>query len=106
MSAFCDSVDRRGFLRFGSVGGLALGQMLQLQSAHASTPVKKKDVNALWDAGEVLDQACENCHRSYWYPGEDAQFYRGLRRRLDEAREKRSPVDNTATPQKKMGVPQ
>lgn len=68
--------------------------------------VKKKDVNALWDAGEVLDQACENCHRSYWYPGEDAQFYRGLRRRLDEAREKRSPVDNTATPQKKMGVPQ
>jgi hypothetical protein len=46
--------------------------------------VKKKDVGALWDAGEILDQACENCHRSYWYPGEDAAFYRRLRRRLEE----------------------
>jgi len=46
--------------------------------------VKQKDVGALWDAGEILDQACENCHRSYWYPGEDAAFYRRLRRRLEE----------------------
>ena len=30
--------------------------------------VKRKDVNELWDAGENLDAACENCHRSYWYP--------------------------------------
>ena len=62
--------------------------------------VKKKDVNALWDAGEVLDQACENCHRSYWYPGEDAQFYRGLSRRLEESRQKRSPVDKSGTSNK------
>ena len=26
--------------------------------------VKRKDVNELWDAGENLDAACENCHRS------------------------------------------
>src|SRR5437870_744451 len=32
--------------------------------------VRRKDVNELWDAGANLDQACENCHRSYWYPGE------------------------------------
>jgi len=46
--------------------------------------VRKKDVSALWDAGEILDTACENCHRSYWYPGEDAAFYRSLRKKLDE----------------------
>jgi hypothetical protein len=46
--------------------------------------VKRKDVNELWDAAENLDQACEGCHRSYWYPGETTQFYRKLDRRLQE----------------------
>jgi hypothetical protein len=44
--------------------------------------VKRKDVNELWDAGENLDKACENCHRSYWYPKEDAAFYQKLERSL------------------------
>jgi uncharacterized protein with PIN domain len=44
--------------------------------------VKKKDVKELSDAGENLDQACENCHRSYWYPGETREYYRKLDRRL------------------------
>jgi hypothetical protein len=34
--------------------------------------VKKKDVNALFDAGGDLDVACETCHLEYWYPGEKA----------------------------------
>jgi hypothetical protein len=46
--------------------------------------VKRKDVNELWDAGQNLDEACENCHRSYWYPGETNQFYQKLDRRLEE----------------------
>jgi hypothetical protein len=46
--------------------------------------VQKRDVNALWDVSEALDQTCEACHRSYWYPGEDAAFYRRLRERLDD----------------------
>ncbi len=54
--------------------------------------VKKKDVDGLWDAGENLDQACENCHRSYWYPGENAEFYQKLRRRLDEFRQNCVPT--------------
>jgi hypothetical protein len=62
--------------------------------------VKRKDVSALWDAGEILDQACENCHRSYWYPGEDAAFYRELRRRLEEFRQQSPPAGKTAKPQK------
>ena len=46
--------------------------------------VKKRDAAALWDASENLDTACENCHRSYWYPGENEAFYTKLRNRLDE----------------------
>jgi len=46
--------------------------------------VKRKDVSELWDVGENLDKACEACHRSYWYPGEGAEFYRKLRRRLED----------------------
>ena len=34
--------------------------------------VKKKDAKELWDAGDNLDQACENCHLQYWYPGDKA----------------------------------
>jgi cytochrome c556 len=46
--------------------------------------VKRRDVNELWDASDNLDEACESCHRSYWYPGEDAKFYEKLRDRLQE----------------------
>jgi hypothetical protein len=52
--------------------------------------VKRRDVNELWDAGENLDHACENCHRSYWYPGEDARFYQKLSERLLEFRRQES----------------
>jgi len=61
--------------------------------------VKRKDVNELWDVGENLDKACEACHRSYWYPGEGAEFYRKLRRRLEELREQ-APRGNTRSPSK------
>jgi hypothetical protein len=44
--------------------------------------VKKKNTKELWDASENLDQACESCHRSYWYPKEDNQFYRSLDKQL------------------------
>jgi hypothetical protein len=60
--------------------------------------VKRKDVGALWDAGEILDTACENCHRSYWYPGEDAAFYEKLRLRLEEIRRQPLPAGRTGKP--------
>jgi hypothetical protein len=44
--------------------------------------VKRKDAKELWDATENLDQACESCHRSYWYPGETLEYYRKLDQRL------------------------
>jgi len=57
--------------------------------------VKRKDVDELWDVGENLDKACEACHRSYWYPGEGAEFYQKLRRRLEQFREQ-SPRGNAS----------
>jgi len=44
--------------------------------------VKRKDVQEMWDASDNLDAACEACHRSYWYPGEDDQFYKKLDKKL------------------------
>jgi hypothetical protein len=62
--------------------------------------VKRKDVKELWDAGDNLDQACEACHKSYWYPGEDAQFSERLNRRLEEYRQRSSRSDGTTKPPK------
>jgi hypothetical protein len=45
--------------------------------------VKRRDVNELWDAGENLDHACENCHLEYWYPGEKA-LLKKLDQRLED----------------------
>ena len=45
--------------------------------------VKKKDVQALFDAGGDLDVACETCHLEYWYPGEKTTMPK-LDRRLEE----------------------
>jgi hypothetical protein len=46
--------------------------------------VKRKNVQELWDASDNLDSACENCHKSYWYPGETPEYYAKLDRRLHE----------------------
>jgi hypothetical protein len=62
--------------------------------------VKRKDVKELADAGDNLDQACENCHRSYWYPGETPEYYRKLNRRLDEYIRNSPPAVTPAKPGK------
>lgn len=36
---------------------------------------KTRNTKELWDASENLDEACESCHCSYWYPKEDSQFF-------------------------------
>jgi hypothetical protein len=62
--------------------------------------VKRKDVKELWDASDNLDEACENCHKSFWYPGENAKFYQKLNHRLREFEEQSSGSDKTARPPK------
>jgi len=52
--------------------------------------VKRRDVSELWDAGENLDKACEQCHRSYWYPGEDTKFYQNLNQRMKDFRDQQT----------------
>jgi hypothetical protein len=32
--------------------------------------IEAKDAQKLFDIGEDVDKACENCHRQYWYPNE------------------------------------
>ena len=44
--------------------------------------VKRRDTAELWDAGANLDQACESCHRSYWYPQSLVSDYATARIRL------------------------
>jgi hypothetical protein len=39
--------------------------------------VDKKDAQGLFDIGEDLDKACENCHRAYWYPNEKIPDFPG-----------------------------
>ena len=54
--AYCDGVDRRGFLRVGSIGGLSLAQLLRLESLRAaedaarqvSAAAAEKQVNCIF----------------------------------------------------------
>ena len=53
LPAFCDGMDRRGFLRVGSLGGLSLAQLMRLQNLQAGegsgpASTKKKDVNCIF----------------------------------------------------------
>jgi hypothetical protein len=32
--------------------------------------VRKRDVQGLFEAGAIIDKACESCHLEYWYPGD------------------------------------
>jgi cytochrome c556 len=36
----------------------------------ALAAIDRRDVGALVVAGGKIDQACESCHTTYWYPGE------------------------------------
>jgi hypothetical protein len=35
--------------------------------------IDAKDAKGLFDVGAQIDEACENCHRQYWYPNEPVQ---------------------------------
>lgn len=53
LPAYCDGIDRRGFLRMGSVAGLGLAEILRLQSLRADDGAgrkspPKKDINCIF----------------------------------------------------------
>ena len=41
---------------------------LRQTATQALAAIDKRDAAALFDVGGDIDQACENCHRKYWYP--------------------------------------
>jgi hypothetical protein len=41
---------------------------LQDAGLQALAAIDKKDVDGLSNAGETIDEACEQCHLKYWYP--------------------------------------
>lgn len=47
-SSFCDGIDRRGFLKMGSLAGLGLADLLRLQHARAADGQPAKDVNCIF----------------------------------------------------------
>jgi len=54
--------DREGFYRHAKA--LYDAAMLAVEA------IDKKDADRVFEVGENIDQACEQCHRSYWYPNE------------------------------------
>src|SRR6266478_3103513 len=53
LPAFCDGIDRRGFLRVGSLAGLSLAEILRLQAVGAAeTPAAparpQRDINCIF----------------------------------------------------------
>ena len=36
----------------------------------AANAAEKKDADKVFEVGETIEMACENCHRTYWYPNE------------------------------------
>lgn len=52
--------DRAGFTGFAA--------LLQGASRKLLAAIDKRDVDGFLEAGGDLDEACENCHRRFWYP--------------------------------------
>lgn len=86
LPAFCDGIDRRGFLRVGSLGGLSLAQFLRLEHLQAANPTtgaagspvaknsiakapaaKKRDVNCIF-----IFIIGGMAHQDLWDPKPDA----------------------------------
>jgi hypothetical protein len=36
----------------------------------AAQAAEKKDADKIFEVGETIELACENCHRTFWYPNE------------------------------------
>jgi hypothetical protein len=45
---------------------------LKIAALDAVRIAKTRNIEALFKAGDVVDQACEACHLEYWYPGDRA----------------------------------
>ncbi len=58
----------RGAIGANRARFVALVHALQDAGREVLDATEKKDVEALSDAGGAIDEACEACHKAYWYP--------------------------------------
>jgi hypothetical protein len=63
--------DRRAFEAFA--------QKLTDAALVALRAVDSKNADGLYEAGDAIDQACENCHLNYWYPGPNSPVRKNLK---------------------------
>jgi hypothetical protein len=49
-------------------GAPSLAPGVELTPEEIRVLIDKKDSQALFDAGEKIDETCENCHSTFWYP--------------------------------------
>jgi uncharacterized protein (DUF1501 family) len=66
LGEYCDGIDRRGFLKVGSVAGLSLAQLMQLQAAQGADK-PRKDVNCIF-----IFIIGGMAHQDMWDPKPDA----------------------------------
>ena len=52
--------DRTSFVGFARAMQISAGEMLKA--------IDQRDTDAFLEAGGILDEACEGCHRKFWYP--------------------------------------
>jgi hypothetical protein len=57
----------------------AFAQQLTDAALIALRAVDARSVEGLYEAGDAIDQACENCHLNYWYPGPNSPVRKGLK---------------------------
>jgi hypothetical protein len=55
-------------------------QGLRAASQKALMAIDKKDAGGLFDAGGNIDEACEACHVSFWYPNQKLPASAGVSR--------------------------
>ena len=48
---------------------LGFARALQATAVSALKATEARDVDALLEAGGQIDEACEACHKKFWYPG-------------------------------------
>jgi len=61
-------IDQRIAANRGALIGFA--KELRASAAKALVAIDKKDASALLDAGGDIDEACEVCHVTFWYPNQ------------------------------------
>ena len=48
----------------------ARAKRLHDSAAEVLKAIDAKDSNKVFELGEEIEEACENCHKQYWYPNE------------------------------------